>query len=132
MNIQLKELNTALLHVPSHTNQGYPIKYYAIIINDECIGTLECNMYIETRENVSMHKPILYLRQIFIEESRRKQGIGRMLIELFIKRIKNSNINIHSIQLEADNSELFWSKLGFKKTDEISIDNNPRMIYILK
>lgn len=128
-NVIAKTLNVI---VPTHTNEGKRILYYNIELNKRIIGGFILNEYLETKRNASYNKTVLYIREIYIETNYQRKGIGRKVINLIIKDIKFKKPHIHSIQLEAHNSEPFWSKLGFKTINEISKDNDQRMIYVIQ
>jgi GNAT superfamily N-acetyltransferase len=124
MSVLIKE------KIPTHTNQGMPIYYYAIIHNNIFVGAITFNHYPVKSLNQQMY--VTYIRELHIFEEHRNTGIGTMFMKYFIEYTRKCALrHSTSIQLEAMNSKEFWSKCNFIPTGEISPEGNIRMIYQL-
>lgn len=93
----------------------YPIYSHMILFKDVYVG---CINYHEINETS------IYIYEYGIIEEFRGLGLGIKVMDLFIGAMYK--MGVRQIELEADNSELFWNKFGFEKT---KIQNNrPYMV----
>lgn len=100
---------------PIITREGYPIYSHIILFKDVYVG---CINYHEINETS------IYIYEYGIIEEFRGIGLGIKVMDLFIGAMYK--MGVRQIELEADNSELFWNKFGFEKT---KIQNNrPYMV----
>lgn len=64
-----------------------------------------------------------YLHHLAVASSCRGQGIGRLLVERCIERLRQAGILKCNIVLFADNAkgEKFWTAVGFKQRDDLKL-----------
>lgn len=64
-----------------------------------------------------------YLHHLAVASSHRGQGIGRLLVERCLDRLRQAGILRCNICLFTDNSEgkKFWTAIGFKERDDLRL-----------
>lgn len=70
-----------------------------------------------------------FIREIYINEELRNQGLGKILVDYAERFLKNKNVE--QIYLTSDNNATFWTRCGYIMIHEIGYRNEDP-IYIKK
>ena len=129
----LAQLNHQLIRDEGHGNKmnvpeleqrmkGWIQSDYTAILFEESGETIAYALYREEPEE-------LYLRQLFVVRNRRRQGIGRVAVEILRTQIwpKDKRLTV-SVLVENTAAVAFWRAVGYQDyslTLEILPDNDP-------
>ena len=115
----LAELNHRLIHDEGHRNQmtvseleqrmkGWLAAEYAAVLFEDRGEVIAYALYREEPEQV-------YLRQLFVQRIRRRQGIGRSAVEILRSKIWPQNKRLTVDVLVRNNAAVaFWRSVGYQ------------------
>ena len=116
----LAELNHLLLHDENHRNKkmsipeleqrmrGWLAAEYTAVIFEEDSEVVAYALYREQPEEI-------YLRQLFVARNRRRQGIGRRVVEILRSKIWPASKRLTVDVLVQNTAAIaFWRAVGYK------------------